>query len=135
VPLGQMLNQEEKEYFNHLLILLTFELQRHNIGKVRHKHLLSSSERNTQGTRRSRLPLSQLSENLHLADAYYRPPQCSFCGSGQHTIKLCSTMDKAALVGKKNSTGWNQWYRTLGNQKCHDVALLAKCRNYLETQS
>jgi hypothetical protein len=32
-------------------------------------------------------------------------------------------MDKAALVGKKNSVGWNQWYRTLGNQKCHDVAL------------
>ena len=24
---------------------------------------------------------------------------------------------------EKNSASWNQWYRTLGNQKCHDVAL------------
>ena len=101
-----------------------FEMQRHNIGKVRHKRLTSFTERNVQRIRsRPRPPLTQLSENLHLADARYRPPQCSFCGSGQHTIKSCSIMDKAALVGKKNSAGWNQWYRTLGNQKFHDVAL------------
>ena len=32
-------------------------------------------------------------------------------------------MDKVAFVGKKNSVGWNQWYRTLGNPNCHEVVL------------
>jgi hypothetical protein len=86
-----------------------FEMQRHNFGKVRHKRLTSLSERNAMASK--------------IADARNRPPQCSFCSSTQHTIKRCSVMDKAAFVGKKNSVGWNQWYRTLGNQNCHEVVL------------
>ena len=42
------------------------EIQRHNIDKVRHERLASFSKRNVQKTRSRRLPLSQLSENLHL---------------------------------------------------------------------
>ncbi|KAI2489913.1 hypothetical protein MHU86_24667 [Fragilaria crotonensis] len=86
-----------------------FEMQRHNSGKVRHKRLTSMNERNARASK--------------IADARNRPSQCSFCGSTQHTIKRCSVMDKAAFVGKKNSMGWNKWYRTLGNQNCHEVTL------------
>ena len=101
-----------------------FEMQRHNIGKVRHKRLTSINERNThQGTKHRRPLLKELSQNPHLADARNRPAQCSYCGSCQHTIRRCSVMDKVAFVGKKNSAPWNQWYRTLGNQSHHDVVL------------
>ncbi|KAI2503037.1 hypothetical protein MHU86_11385 [Fragilaria crotonensis] len=93
-----------------------FEMQRHNIGKVRQKRLKSLNERKAHGAKSSR-PLSmELSQNLvpHLADARNRQAQCSYCGSCQHTIKRCSKMDKVAFVGKKNSASWNRWYRTLG---------------------
>ncbi|KAI2489563.1 hypothetical protein MHU86_25032 [Fragilaria crotonensis] len=102
-----------------------FEMQRHNIGKVRQKRLKSLNERKAHGAKSSR-PLSmELSQNLvpHLADARSRQAQCSYCGSCQHTIKRCSKMDKVAFVGKKNSASWNRWYRTLGNQSHHDVVV------------
>ena len=100
-----------------------FEMQRHNIGKVRQRRLTSMNERNALGRKRRRPLLTEVSQNLHLTDARVRPAQCSYCGSCQHTIKRCSVMDKVAFVGKKNSAPWNQWYRTLGNPSHHDVVL------------
>jgi hypothetical protein len=83
------------------------EMQRHNIGKVRHKRLTSFTERNVQRTKSKarRPPLAQLSENLHLADARYRPPQCSFCGSGQHTINPVPLWTRLHLWGKRIASG------------------------------
>ena len=98
-----------------------FEMQRHNIGKLRQRRLTSMNERNALGGKRRRPLLTEVSQNLHLTDARVRPAQCSYCGSCQHTIKRCSVMDKVAFVGKKNSAPWNQWYRTLGNPSHHNV--------------
>jgi hypothetical protein len=101
-----------------------FEMQRHNIGKVRHKRLTSQNERNVQRAKINRPPvLNELSQNLHLTDARNRQAQCSYCGSCEHTIKRCSVMDKVACAGKKNSDSWNRWYRTLGNPSHHDVIM------------
>ena len=104
----------------------SFEMQRHNIGKVKHKRLTSQNERYAQRAKPSRQPqaFNEISsQKLHLADARNRQHQCSYCGSCEHTIKRCSVMDKAFLVGKKNSDSWNQWYRTLGNPSHHDVLM------------
>ena len=104
----------------------TFEMQRHNIGRVRQKRLTSLNERLVTGQHggrhKRRTPmLNKLSQNLHLADVRNRPAQCSYCASCQHTVTRCSVMDRTAFVGKKNSSSWNQWYRTLGNQSHHEV--------------
>ena len=104
----------------------SFEMQRHNIGKVQHKRLTSQNERYyyTQRAKpRQPLAFNEISQKLHLADARNRQAQCSYCGSCEHTIKRCSVMDKVAFVGKKNSNSWNQWYRTLGNPSHHDVVM------------
>ncbi|KAI2503990.1 hypothetical protein MHU86_10487 [Fragilaria crotonensis] len=104
----------------------SFEMQRHNTGKVRHKRLKSQNERNSCGAAAKRRPialLNEMSQNLHLVDARNRPAQCSYCSSCEHTIKRCSVMDKPAFVGKKNSSAWTTWYRTLGNPSHHEVVM------------
>ena len=101
----------------------SFEMQRHNIGKVRHKRLTSQNERNTLRAKSRPPVLLEISQNLHLVDARNRQAQCSYCGSCEHTIKRCSVMDKVAWVGKKNTDSWNDWYRTLGNPSHHEVIM------------
>ena len=89
----------------------SFEMQHHNIGKVRQKRLTSQNERNSHGVKRRRPAgpapaiLTEMSQNPHLLDARNRPAQCSYCSSCEHTIRSCPVMDKVASVGKKNSSG------------------------------
>ena len=85
----------------------TFLMQRHNIGRVRQKRLTSQNERNLRAAKkRPAAPtvLNELSQNLHLVDARSRKPQCSYCGSCEHTIKRCMVMDRTAFVGRKKNS-------------------------------
>jgi hypothetical protein len=107
----------------------TFEMQQHNIGRVRQKQLILVNEKlitgqHGAGRHRRTQVLNELSQNLHLADAHAtgwrNVPNVLPVGILSQGAR-CSVMDKAAFVGKNNSTSWNQWYRTLGNQSHHDV--------------